>query len=133
MDLLARREHSRLELSRKLARRYEADLVEETLDRLVREGLQCDERFAESYLRQRAQKGYGPRRISRELQQRGVSHRTAERVIRDAGIDWCASALRALERKFGAAIDDASLAARVRRHRFLDYRGFPPECGEESA
>jgi len=46
--LLARREHSRRELARKLAERDFPEAEREAaLDRLEREGLQSDERFAE--------------------------------------------------------------------------------------
>ena len=59
MDLLARREHSQRELRTKLERRFPPEQVDETLQTLAAEGLQSDSRFAEAYVRQRSQRGYG--------------------------------------------------------------------------
>ena len=74
MDLLARREHSLEELRRKLKRRFaNEDLVEGELQRLKDENLQSDERYADSFLRQRSARGYGPRRVRHEMRQKGLS------------------------------------------------------------
>jgi regulatory protein len=54
-----RREHSRVELHRKLAHKgFPTDLIEDELTRLVEERFQDDDRFAESYIRYRAGSGY---------------------------------------------------------------------------
>lgn len=128
MDLLARREHSRAELARKLMKRYEHEAVEEALDGLAGEGLQSDHRFAEAFARERALRGYGPGRIVAELGQRGVEAATAESAIaamaREEQIDWRAAALEALEKKFGSRELPGDFAERARRLRFLNYRGF---------
>ena len=51
MDLLARREHSRLELERKLTSRdYEAEEINATIEQLVADNLQSDSRFSEAYV-----------------------------------------------------------------------------------
>ena len=72
IDLLSRREHSQLELRKKLvAKGFADDEVDELLLRLHEENLQSDERYAESYVRQRVDKGYGPIRIRQELRQKG--------------------------------------------------------------
>ena len=61
MDFLARREHSRLELYQKLKQRqFEPDVINSELNKLLDEGLQSDERFAEAFLRSRIDKGKGP-------------------------------------------------------------------------
>ena len=58
MDFLARREHSRLELYQKLKQRqFEPDVINSELSKLLDEGLQSDERFAEAFLRSRIDKG----------------------------------------------------------------------------
>lgn len=78
LRLLARREHSRLELSLKLRqRKIESAIIETVLDEYEAEGWLDDDRFADVYARQRMDIGYGPLRILGELQQRGV-HRTPE-------------------------------------------------------
>ncbi len=59
MDLLARREHSVVELLEKLGQRFpdQAALMEEVVAGLRAEGLQSDRRFAESYARLRLDRG----------------------------------------------------------------------------
>jgi regulatory protein len=73
VGLLARREHSRGELTRKLAARgFDEDVVAATLARLEREGALADGRFTASFIRTRAAKGKGPVRIRAELAERGM-------------------------------------------------------------
>ena len=80
LRLLARREHSRLELSLKLRqRKLPGDIINAVLDDYEKEGWLDDDRFADVYARQRMDLGYGPLRILGELQQRGV-HKTPECV-----------------------------------------------------
>ncbi|MCB1644681.1 MAG: regulatory protein RecX [Pseudomonadales bacterium] len=72
MDLLARREHSRLELHEKLSRRFAGcqELIQSETEKLTAEGLQSDARLAEAYVRARSNRGQGPRKIRMELRQR---------------------------------------------------------------
>ena len=89
MDLLSRREHGRVELSRKLRLRgAPTDLIEPALDRLAEEGLLSEARYLESFVRMRANAGYGPLRIREELAQRGLAREVIERALRDSGFDW---------------------------------------------
>ncbi|MCB1843750.1 MAG: regulatory protein RecX [Halioglobus sp.] len=127
MNLLARREHSLGELRRKLGRRFtDASAVEEQLQRLADEGLQCDRRFAESFVRQRIQRGHGPLRIRQELRQRALDAAVVDAALGDANVDWEALAGHVLERKFGL-LPAEDLHDKARRARFLQYRGFSPE------
>ena len=64
LDLLARREHSRLEMLRKLKLRgASADQCEAVIEQLQEDGLLSDERFCEAYVHARVQRGYGPQRL----------------------------------------------------------------------
>ncbi|MEZ5583185.1 MAG: regulatory protein RecX [Candidatus Competibacteraceae bacterium] len=66
MQLLARREHTVLELQHKLAQRGFASVdIDSVLADLISEDLINEERYAEVYAHSRADKGYGPLRISR--------------------------------------------------------------------
>jgi regulatory protein len=124
MDLLARREHSRAELLRKLTRRVSQDSAQIAIDRLSEEGLQSDERFAESYVRQRAERGVGPLRLGQELRERGVDEGLAREAISGSGFDWNEVATAALEKKFGSAEPPEALKEKARMLRFAAYRGF---------
>ena len=68
LGMLARREHSRRELGRKLRQGgYEAEEATDALDRLGAQHYQDDERFGEMLVRSRAAQGYGPVRLRAEL------------------------------------------------------------------
>ena len=124
LDLLARREHSRFELSRKLtARGFEAPVVAAALDALEESGALATERFTESFIRARVAKGQGPARIRAELTQRGIAADEAERLLKDTELDWRGLARTARSKRFGAA-PPRDYAERARQARFLEYRGF---------
>ena len=123
MDLLARREHARLELRRKLMQRdFPADEVDAALDRLEADGLLSDERFAEVFVRQRAGRGYGPLRIRQELRERGVDDGVIAAALAPWAEQWLAVAARQHEKHFGRQPEDAKERARQQRH--LQSRGF---------
>jgi regulatory protein len=122
--LLARREHSRLELTRKLvARGFDGAVVEVALDRLESTGALAAERFTDSFVRARVAKGQGPVRIRAELAQRGIAAEAAEDLLRNPELDWAALARTVRAKRFGAA-PPRDYAERARQARFLEYRGF---------
>ncbi len=129
MNLLARREHLREELVQKLRKRFgtEAEAeIDSTLDQLAEENLLSDHRFAESYLRQRSGKGYGPDRVRQELRQKGVASDLLEQVMEEAEIDWAAIARDVRIKKFGAG-EPTDFREKAKQMRFLNYRGFGGE------
>jgi len=124
MDLLARREHGQQELCDKLGRRFEdAALVRAEVLRLREEGLQSDARFAEVYVRSRAQRLYGPSRIRMELRERRIAEDLIEQALAEAGIDWAQQMRELIRRKFGRQPPE-TIAERAKQQRFLAYRGF---------
>lgn len=123
LGLLARREHSRKELKRKLTSRgLEAGEVQAAVDRLSGEGWQNDARFAESLVRSRAGSGYGPLRIRAELATHGLDREAIGQAMDTFDGDWAEAARDLVRRRFGAALDD--LAARRKAADFLLRRGF---------
>ncbi|MGI9275712.1 MAG: regulatory protein RecX [Endozoicomonas sp.] len=125
MDLLARREHSYVELERKLGSRFPENLVSESLQRLVDEGLQSDERFVESYVYSRQQRGYGPVRIRSELHQKGVDSELVAGFLFEEDETWLEMASGLRVKKFGEAVPrDAK--SRAKQFRYLAQRGFSP-------
>ena len=124
MNLLARREHSLLELRRKLRRRFpDGQLVETQLQRLADENLQSDERFAEAFAWQRSSKGYGPLRVRQEMRERGLTDKEIAIAFEAAAIDWLALAQETFLKKFGEP-GRVELKEKARRIRFMEYRGF---------
>ena len=127
LDLLARREHSRLELQRKLlARAFVPVLVEDILDVLQADGLLNEGRFLESFIRSRIGKGQGPARIQAELNQRGIDRSRVQTWLRDSELDWASLAAGVREKRFGPG-RPGSFVERARQTKYLQYRGFEIE------
>lgn len=127
MDLLALREHSRFELTRKLRQReFPDELIFQELDKLEQEKLLSDERFAQAYARMRTNKGFGPRRIAIELKERGISKHLIDTVLSESDTIWAQRAANALHKRFGKN-PSRELGERIKQKRFLEYRGFSYE------
>ncbi|MGI9211424.1 MAG: regulatory protein RecX [Methylococcaceae bacterium] len=121
MRYLAQREHSRLELAIKVARKdFPEDLIDAVLDELSNQGLQSDLRYAEAYVRSRASKGYGCRRIIEELKQRGIER---DALPDFSEYDWDHSIVNVYTKKYGNLLPRIP-AERARRENFLRMRGF---------
>lgn len=125
LRLLAQREHSQQELVQKLSLRgFAAVLVKPVLAELVTEGWQSDQRYAQSYARQRLDKGYGWQRIAYELRQRGISDADLQTLKCEfAEVDEQQSVFQLYEKKFGLEPVN-SRQEWAKRTRFLLQRGF---------
>ncbi len=124
LRLLARREHSRQELSVKMRqRKFAGDVIRRVLDEYEERGWLDDHRFAELYARQRMELGYGPLRIQGELQQRGI-HFTPENMQDMTEEDWCRNAILARDKRYGLADLSGDWDEKARQARFLGRRGF---------
>jgi len=121
---LARREHSRAELGRKLAAYAESeDEVERLLDSLEAERLLSDGRYASERAAVRGLR-YGNLRLKQELQAQGVDGETLAAALAGSG-DERERCRAVWAKKFGVL--PASAEERARQMRFLQYRGFSPE------
>ncbi|WP_394561279.1 recombination regulator RecX [Aquipseudomonas alcaligenes] len=127
MDLLARREHGRVELVRKLRQRgAPQDLIDSALDRLTQEGLLSEARYLESFVASRGRAGYGPLRIREELAQRGLPRQDIEQALSEAEIDWGEQLHELWQRKFAGQLP-TDMREKAKQARFLAYRGFSQE------
>ena len=119
---LAAREHSRLELGRKLARHAsEDDDVNALLDWLEAQKFLSESRFAESLVNRRAAR-FGNSRILYELHSHGVDEATVS-TLRTALIEGEEErAWQTWQKKFGSAPESAE--ARAKQMRFLQQRGY---------
>jgi regulatory protein len=125
LRLLARREHSRVELEGKLAPDAESsETLARVLDALEMKKQISDERFAEERARQLARR-YGAERVGRELIARGVAEGTAARLSRIYGAEDVARAGMILKRRYPKPATTAR--ERAWRLRFLQARGFSME------
>lgn len=133
---IAQREHSRIELRRKLLahldrqRRQAADAgddprsgseqeVDTLLDWLVTKDLLNPSRFVETRVRARASR-FGNLRIHQELAQHGVT--LDEQALSELRLSELARARAVWNKRFGQPATDA--AEHARQTRFLSARGF---------
>ncbi len=121
---LARREHSRREIHNKILKKGCAEAIAaEVVRQLEAERLLSDDRFMESLIRARRNRGYGPLRIQKELQEKGVAPEAIANWLVVTGQEWLEDIRRVQRKKFGGKIPK-SYAERARQARFLQYRGF---------
>jgi regulatory protein len=119
---LSVREHSRLELGRKLARyAEEGDDVNALLDFLEKNNWMSQERFCESLLNRRSAR-FGNNRIMAELQSHGIDSAAISELKAGLADSEAARASEVWRRKFGTVAADA--AERSKQMRFLLQRGF---------
>src|SRR4029077_14436536 len=93
---------------------------------LNRSGLLNDARFTENYIRWRRGKGFGPVRISLELQARGISDEVIAEQLKITDNAWFADARKLWQKHFKNQ-RNSDFATRAKQIRFLQYRGFTQE------
>lgn len=124
MDYLARREHTQLELKRKLLQKgFDEEQTQSALVGLAEQGLQSDERFVQQFMHQRVTQGYGPCRIEMELVQRGVDQHWINVYLPEAEEYWLGCLKTLCQRKFTKA-DLRDKKSQAKAARFLLQRGF---------
>jgi regulatory protein len=126
LRFLARREHSRVELARKLGKHAEsAEQLEALLDDLTARRLLSDERYTEMRVHARAAR-FGNARLAHELRTQGVAEEIVGAALA-AGLDELTRARQVWSRKFGDQPSAQDAAGRARQIRFLMGRGFSGE------
>ncbi len=122
LRLLARREHSRAELARKLREHTRADDdLEALIEDLSRHKLLSDERYAESRAHALSRK-FGAARIAHELRAKGLDKDLADKASKTARATELERAREVWRRKFRSA--PKTREERARQMRFLQSRGF---------
>ncbi len=122
MRYLARREHSRAELRKKLlAHVQEGEDVEAVLDALEQRNWLSDARATEMLVT--AKRGrLGPQRIAHELRQKGIAENLIGDAIPQLKETELDTARDVWQRKFGVLPQDQK--EKARQVRFLQSRGF---------
>lgn len=119
---LSMREHSRVELVRKLARHaQDGDDVEAVLNWLEASNFLSQTRFSESLVNRRSAR-FGNNRILSELQTHGIDEDDLRKIKTDLTQNETARACEVWRRKFGEKPQDAN--QRAKQMRFLLQRGF---------
>ena len=122
---LSRREHSVLEMRRKLKNKgFEYDEISSLITRLIENNLLSEERFTESYINMRKRRGYGPLRIAQELSQRGVAEESFADYLDRNNPEWRQVMRDQYIKKYGQRLA-VEYAEKARRAKYLQSRGFP--------
>jgi regulatory protein len=121
IQILMRRAHSISEMKKALARRCaDEKLVKLTVERLKRENLLDDTRYAKQFARHRTEyRKQGSYRIARDLRARGVPDRHIEAALKESATNSDPAALvrQRIERKlrlFRGEIDQKKIASLYR-------------------
>ena len=126
MRFLARREHTRVELRRKLAARaQEGEDVDRLLDELTQKGWLSDARFAEQAARAKSRR-FGPLKLAHYLKARGVGEEAIAAGLRGAGAEGVASLEAVWRTRFREL--PGNERDKARQVRFLQGRGFPVDA-----
>lgn len=122
VSYLSRREHSRLELERKLAGHCDDPAaIAQVLDELVAQGWQSDERYTQAYMHAKAAR-HGTARIVQALRQQGIAADDLDRVRQTLQQTEYHRAQQVWQARFGQSPMDTRGYAR--QYRFLAGRGF---------
>jgi regulatory protein len=122
LRFLSMREHSRLELGRKLSRyAEEGDDIEALLDLLEKNNWLSQERFSEALIHRRAAR-FGNSRIVAELQSHGINGEALQELKSGLSDSETERACEVWQRKFGTVAADPQ--ERNKQMRFLMQRGF---------
>ena len=139
VGLLSRREHSRVELSRKLSAYAQSpEELSALLDSLAKEGWQSDQRFVQGFVHRKAGQ-HGLAKIAQELTQQGIEAGQVAQVrleLKDSELERAQSVW---QKKFSMCGAPQNTTEYARQGRFLAARGFshevihrvlkdPPEC-----
>jgi regulatory protein len=116
--MLMRREHSKLELFKKLQLKgYDDDVINSSISKLVEQNYQSDDRFAEDFIQMRFNQGKGPVKIALELKMRGIN------TFDLSTFDWFQLAKEIRQKKFGD-VSSLDYKETAKQKRFLQSRGF---------
>ena len=122
--LLARREHTRREITEKLnPHAQDAADIETVLDELTEEGLLSDARTAQAILNSRIGR-QGPLKIRQALQKHGVPNDLLAQTIQAARAGELQAARAVWGKKFNER--PSSAEEQARQGRYLQNRGFSP-------
>ena len=134
MNILAGREHSIVELRKKLKKKFSKDddiahvdeLIEIVLQQLLNDNLLNEARFTECFIRSRINKGSGPVKIRHELMERGISSELTNDYLDDSYDFWQQYIEAVRNKRFGIQLPQ-DYKEQTRPSRFLYQRGFSGE------
>ena len=147
LRMLAMREHSVREITNKLLAKSKASIAKRSdqqggeeifdsskifntvyavVDELLEKKYLSNERFTETYVRSRANRGFGPVKIKSELKDKGISSGLIQDHLDQGSSLWFDNAKSEYQKKFGSTpVENYNVW--TKRARFLQSRGFTME------
>ena len=127
LNALTRRDYAILELSHKLERKgFPPSAIASILPDFIQNGLINEHRFTENFIHWRRARGYGPLRIAKELQARGIEALMIADLLKITDNSWFTDAHRIWQKQFKQQLPK-NFQERAKQMRFLQYRGFTGE------
>jgi regulatory protein len=129
LRLLGSRDHSSVELGRKLSQRgFEASQIERVLVECERLAYLNDRKFCDLIVSQQRRKGYGILRITQVLREKGLCAAHIDAGLRQACCDLnqLSDCCRIMHRKLATLASAEKDGLKQKLFRFLQRRGFPP-------
>lgn len=128
LAFLAKREHSCQQMRQKLQRYCDnsvedAACIEDILAQLMAKGWLSDQRFAQEYIESRINRGFGPRRIQWELEQRGILASIIQALLSEGDEIWQQRLLALRKKKFSMGKLPNQQQA-MKQRQFFYARGF---------
>lgn len=118
LKILARREHSRLELTRKLSTKdFEINEINQAIDKLILQKYQNNSRFAFEFVQMKYNQGKGKILIRANLQEHGIDD------FDFTNFDFLKLCKKVKINKFGEDIPQ-DFKEKTKQMRFLQSRGF---------
>jgi len=128
LRILAGRDHSKFELTRKLEQRgFKPEDIAQALSECERLDYINDERTSRVYINQMIRKGHGLNRIRHEMNKKGLTGQRIQNILCEieSEIDEAQGAERILEKNIKRFEREADLKKRRNKiYRFLYARGF---------
>jgi regulatory protein len=133
LRLLSARSRCSQELSDRLAAKgFDQEIVSNVIERLDQAGMIDDLRFAQERARAMGKgKGWGPRKLKRDLSQKGMPQDIVEQAVSQAYGSTSPAMImkRLIKKRFGDDVlePDTDLKKKGKAQRYLLGRGFEPD------
>lgn len=102
------------------------ELKENLLEDFINKDWLNEQRYLESFVRNKIAMGLGLYRIKQELQQHGIKAEQTLLHVESLDVDWFEQAKQTYQRKYNASpVDDVK--EKAKRFRYMQYRGFTPD------
>jgi regulatory protein len=124
LTALTRRDYPQKDLTTFLqSKGFPLEDIEPVLETLAKAGLINESRFTENFIHWRRSRGYGPVRISQELQQRGIPEEMIAEPLQITDNTWFTEAQKVWQKHFKNK-PPGNFKEKAKQMRFLQYRGF---------